>query len=252
MSPMPSEPSHPAQSSSESHTAAAPVLVLEDREAAVDLERFATRAKLMADTGMRLQVAGNVLASWVSVLQPRGLGDQVPVALGLRTIRLVEGRQDGVDAVYALSSVLERLARMTSTGSSAFTLPPVSEQAPWTAVTPPRSGWTPVATVEDEELQTVARDGIRELADALPQDPGAAMVAQARAAVWGRLLGGPTADPADPAEAGEGFLPAGAAFAAHGLGFLTPGGTTAVHTSGPWVRLSGPAGFVLCRRPLLL
>ncbi|MEV4902394.1 hypothetical protein AB0K08_13755 [Citricoccus sp. NPDC055426] len=250
---MSSEPSHPTHPSAPSHpgsrTDAAPALVLEDREAAVDLERFATRAKQMADTGLRLQVAGNVLACWVSVLQPRGLGDQVPVALGLRTVRLVEGRQDGLDAVYALSSVLERLARMTSTSSTSFTLPPVTEQAPWTAVTPPRAGWTPVATVEDEELQTVARDGIRELADALPQDPGAAMVAQARAAVWGRLLGGTAPDAPD---AGGGFLPAGAAFAAHGLGFLSPGGTTAVHTSGPWVRLSGPAGFVLCRRPLML
>lgn len=245
MSPMPSEPSRPADASTDSGRQAAPAVELEDLEAAVDLERFATRAKLMADTGMRFQVAGTVLATWVSVLQPRGLGDQVPVALGLRTMRLVEGRQDGIDTVYALSSVLERLARMTSTGSTSFTLPPVSEQAPWTAVTPPRSGWTPVATVQDDELQSVARDGIRELADALPQDPGAAMVAQARAAVWGRLLGGAT-------ESEEGWLPAGAAFAAHGLGFLRPGGTTAVHTSGPWVRLSGPAGFVLCRRPLLL
>ena len=241
MSPSPSDPSR----SADPGPAAAPAVVLEDLEAVADLERFATRAKAMSDTGVRLQVAGTVLASWVSVLQPRGLGDQVPVVLGLRTVRLLEGRQDGLDSVYALSSVLERLARMTSTGSASLTLPPVTEHAPWTAVTPPRSGWAPVATVEDGELQSVARDGIRELADALPQDPGASMVAQARAAVWGRLLGG-------SGPSGEGFLPAGAAFAAHGLGFLTPQGTTAVHTSGPWVRLSGPAGFVLCRRPLLL
>lgn len=255
MSPMPSEPSRPTGPHStephptESSDAAAPALILEDLEAAADLERYATRAKVVSDTGVRLQVVGNVLASWVSVLQPRGLGDQVPVVLGLRTLRLAEGRQDGVDAVYSLSSVLERLARMTSTQSTAFTLPPVTEQAPWTAVTPPRTGWSQVAVVEDQELQTVARDGIRELADALPQDPGAAMVAQARAGVWGRLLGGSAADAADN---DEGFLPAGAAFAAHGLGFLSPEGSTAVHTSGPWVRLSGPAGFVLCRRPMQL
>lgn len=258
MSPMPTPSSDPADShptgsrSAQTRPTAAPALILEDLESALDLERFATRAKAISDTGLRLQVVGKVLASWVSVLQPRGLGDQVPVVLGLRTLRLAEGNRDGVDAVYALSSVLERLARMTSTQSTAFTPPPMTEQAPWTAVTPPRSGWTPVAVVEDEELQTVARDGIRELADALPQDPGAAMVAQARAGVWGRLLGGGAPDPADPAVAGDGFLPAGAAFAAHGLGFLSPGGTTAVHTSGPWVRLSGPAGFVLCRRPMQL
>ncbi|MGW9552171.1 hypothetical protein ACWG8W_14075 [Citricoccus zhacaiensis] len=244
MSSSPDDPFRPDSTSTRSP--AGPELHLEDLEAAKDLERYATRAKTMADTGMRLQVAGNVLASWVSVLHPRGLGDRVPVALGLRTVRLVEGRHDGIDAVYALSSVLERLARMAATGSTAFTLPPAPESAPWTAVTPPRGGWTPVATVEDGELQQIARDGIRELADALPQDPGASMVAQARAAVWGRLLGGTSA------EAGDGFLPAGAAFAAHGLGFLSPQGTTAVHASGPWVRLSNAAGYVLCRQPMLL
>ncbi|MDI3330624.1 MAG: hypothetical protein QJR09_07795 [Micrococcus sp.] len=226
--------------------ASAPELVLEDLDAVTDLERYATRARTMADTGMRLQVAGTVLAAWVSVLQPRGLGDRVPVALGLRTFRLDRAGADGWDEVYPLTSVLERLARMASTARTTLSLPPVTEDAPWTAVTPPRSGWSPVATVADDELQQVAQDGIRELGAALPQDPGASMVAQARAAVWGRLLGGTSV------EAGDGFLPAGAAFAAHGLGFLTPGGTTAVHTSGPWVRLSSPAGFVLCRPPMAL
>ncbi len=240
--PGPTGPTHPDSPS----PASAPGVVLEDLDAVADLERYATRARTMADTGMRLQVVGTVLAAWVSVLQPRGLGDRVPVALGLRTFRLDRAGADGWDEVYSLSSVLERLARMTSASRTGFTLPPVTEGAPWTAVTPPRSGWSSVATVADDELQQVAQDGIRELGAALPQDPGASMVAQARAAVWGRLLGGTSV------EAGDGFLPAGAAFAAHGLGFLTPGGTTAVHTSGPWVRLSSPAGFVLCRQPMAL
>lgn len=222
------------------------VLYLQDVQAVEDLERFSTRARALADTGMRFQVHRGVLAAWVSGLQPRGLGDQVPVAIGLRTMALAAGpdgddpsRLDGLDAVFSLSAVLERLARLRSSGSTAFTLPPVQEQVTWTAVTPPRGGWAPVATVHDDELQQVAQEGIRELAQALPADPGAAMVAQARGAIWGRMLGG----------AGEqdGFLPAGAAFAAHGLGFLVRDGSTAVHTTGPWVRLSNPAGFVLCR-----
>ncbi|MFC7402589.1 hypothetical protein [Citricoccus sp. GCM10030269] len=252
MSPTPAQPSDSGSSGAESaaepagESAGGPAITLEDQDAVADVERYCTRAKVMSDTGVRLQVVGSVLAAWVSVLQPRGLGDQVPVVLGLRTFRLVEGRHDGFDAVFALSSVLERLARMTSTGSTAFTPPPVAEQAAWAAVTPPRTGWTPAATVSDDELQQIARDGIRELADALPADPGASMVAQARAAVWGRLLGASSPDGED------GFLPAGAAFAAHGLGFLTREGTTSVHTSGPWVRLTGPAGFVLCRRPMQL
>lgn len=214
-------------------------LVLEDRQAVHDLERYLTRAKAMSDTGVRLQTAGTVLAVWTSVLQPRGLGDRVPVALGLRTLRMVEAPEPAVDEVYPLASILERLARMQGEGRTELSRPPVTEQVTWTAVTPPRSEWAPVAVVEDAELQQVAQEGVRELGAALPQDPGAAMVAQARAAVWGRMLGGP--------DEHEGIMPAGAAFAAHGLGFLSPQGTTTVHAHGPWVRLSTPAGHVLCR-----
>lgn len=214
-------------------------LVLEDLDAVRDLERFLTRAKAMSDTGVRLQNAGSVLAAWVSVLQPRGLGDRVPVALGLRTLRLTEPASPAVDEVYPISSILERLARMQGEGLTALAHPPVTESVTWTAVTPPRSGWQPVAVVEDAELQQIAQDGVRELGSALPTDPGASMVAQARAAVWGRMLGGPNEH--------EGILPAAAAFAAHGLGFLTPGGSATVHAQGPWTRLSSPAGHVLCR-----
>lgn len=216
---------------------------LEDQDAATDLERFLLRARTMADTGVRLQARGTVLAAWVSVLQPRGLGDRVPVALGLRTFRLPDDGAPGsparVDGVHPIASVLERLARMRSMGMLRLTVPPVTENPAWAAVTPPRGGWEPIATVQDDELQQIAQDGVRELGQALPQDPGASMVAQARAAVWGRMLGGPTPD--------EGIIPAGAAFAVHGLGFLHPSGTTTVHAAGPWVRLSNPAGFVLCR-----
>ena len=214
-------------------------LALEDQDAVRDLERFLTRAKAMSDTGVRLQGRGSVLAVWVSVLQPRGLGDRVPVALGLRTVRLTAPAAPDVDRVYPIASILDRLARMQGEGLTALAHPPVTESVTWTAVTPPRSGWQPVAVVEDAELQQVAQNGVRELGSALPTDPGASMVAQARAAVWGRMLGGPNDD--------EGILPAAAAFAAHGLGFLTPGGSATVHAQGPWTRLSSPAGHVLCR-----
>lgn len=215
------------------------LLALEDQDAVRDLERFLTRAKAMSDTGVRLQGRGSVLAVWVSVLQPRGLGDRVPVALGLRTVRLTAPAAPDVDQVYPIASILDRLARMQGEGLTALAHPPVTESVTWTAVTPPRSGWQPVAVVEDAELQQVAQNGVRELGSALPTDPGASMVAQARAAVWGRMLGGPNDD--------EGILPAAAAFAAHGLGFLTPGGSSTVHAQGPWTRLSSPAGHVLCR-----
>ena len=40
---------------------------------------------------------------------------------------------------------------------------------------------------------------------------------------------------------------AGGAFAAYGLGFLTPGGTVPIARSGAWRRLTCPGGHVLIR-----
>ena len=164
------------------HSAAAPVLRFVDDRAVRDLEQLATRARRVADTGMRLHVvpeAGRsrtpMLAQWVSVLQPAGLGDGVPVVLGLRTVPLATA--DGVadlDAVVALGSVTERTARMRGQDpvDLAFAVPPGREHVTWTALTPPRGGWTPVAEVADEELAEVATRGADAVRDALPENPG--------------------------------------------------------------------------------
>lgn len=101
---------------------AAPVLRFADERAVRDLEQFATRARRVSDTGMRLHVvpaAGPsrtpMLAQWVSVLQPAGLGDEVPVVLGLRTVPLATAEMAAdLDAVVALGAVTERTARMRS------------------------------------------------------------------------------------------------------------------------------------------
>ena len=172
---------------------AAPVLRFVDDRAVRDLEQLATRARRVADTGMRLHVvpeAGRsrtpMLAQWVSVLQPAGLGDGVPVVLGLRTVPLAtaHGVAD-LDAVVALGSVTERTARMRGQDpvDLAFAVPPGREHVTWTALTPPRGGWTPVAEVADEELAEVATRGADAVRDALPENPGEALVRRVRADV---------------------------------------------------------------------
>ena len=228
------------------HSAAAPVLRFVDDRAVRDLEQLATRARRVADTGMRLHVvpeAGRsrtpMLAQWVSVLQPAGLGDGVPVVLGLRTVPLATA--DGVaelDAVVALGSVTERTARMRGQDpvDLAFAVPPGREHVTWTALTPPRGGWTPLAEVADEELAEVATRGADAVRDALPENPGEALVRKVRAQMWGPLLGGEALQ-----------FPAGMAFGAHALGFLRPGGRARLSTAGPWTRLDTPGGFVLGR-----
>ena len=78
-----------------------------------------------------------------------------------------------------------------------------------------------------------------EIAAALPEAVGGHVVAQVRAAVWGRDL------PSAPGVA------AGAAFAADALGFLDPQEPVAVRQAGPWWRLSTSRGHVLVRAALL-
>lgn len=251
-----------------------PMLGLDDAQAVADLEQLALRTKTIGTTGMRFQVFANVLATWVSVLAPAGLGNEVPMVMGMRTQKLHNTHRgadngevtapdapdasgtpeaseapehqpaalDGLDMVFDLDAVTDRTARMKSQGSTVFMLPPRQLQVAWTAQTPPRSGWEPLAVVDDADLVTVADAGIAELADSLPQNPGESMVSKARAGVWSRLIGDP-----DTSQ-----FPAGAALGAHTLGFLAEGGTTTVHGSGKWTRLSSQGGYVLARSAAVL
>lgn len=245
MSSMTEQPARPADSRPQDPT---PRLTLSSEAAVADLEQFATRARRASDTGMRLQLVPSagpgrpaVLAQWVSVLAPRGLGDEVPTVLGLRTVPVEAAEHaKGLDATVALAAVLERTARMKDSGPAggvdrAFSVPPSRLNQPWTALTPPRAGWEQVADVAHEDLITVAKDGIEAMRQALPANPGEAVVQRLRAAVWGQMLGEPA------------VLPAGCAFAAFSLGFLPPQGRARVLQNGPWTRLDTSGGFVLHR-----
>lgn len=225
-------------------------LPLANREAVRDLEQLASRTKTIGTTGMRFQVVSDMLATWVSVMHPAGLGDDVPLVLGLRA-QLLPGQPeagldpgfwDGLDVVFDLEAVTERTARMVSQESAWFSFPPRQLRVTWTAITPPRQGWELRATVDDDDISTVARAGIEELAQSLPTNPGESLVSRARAQVWSRMLG----------DAERAQFPAGAAMGAYTLGFLEPGGTTTVHQTGVWTRLSSRRGTILTRRAVAL
>ena len=227
---------------------ATPRLTLTSDAAVADLEQFATRARRVSDTGMRLQLIPPaaegreaVLAQWVNVMAPRGLGDDVPTVLGLRTVPVASAEQaELLDATVPLAAVLERTARMKDSGPAGgvdrtFSVPPSRENRPWTALTPPRAGWTQVAEVGHEDLIMVAKDGITAIRQALPSNPGDAVVQRLRAAVWGQMLGEPA------------VVPSGCAFAAFSLGFLPPQGRARVLQNGSWTRIDTTGGFVLHR-----
>ncbi len=196
-----------------------------------DLRTFATRAKAVDDGAIRLNAAGPVLAAYVCVLRPRLLGEATPTILGLRTIALAEPAE--LDVTVPLSAVLDRLAR-ASADDVEFPVPPVTVTESWAGVGAPRSGWEPLGTLPDAALRQTAEAGITEIAGIIPDKPGALIVNNARATVWGRPV------------PGAGGLPAGAAFAALTLGFLADGEHT-LFRAGRWFRLSSPRGHVLVR-----
>ncbi|MGX5717672.1 hypothetical protein [Arthrobacter sp. MAHUQ-56] len=195
-----------------------------------DLKTFATRAKAIEDGAIRLQAAGSVLAAYVCVLRPRLLGESTPTILGLRTMALAE--PSGTDVTVQLAAVLDRLAR-AGADDVELPVPPTTVTESWTGVGAPRGGWELVGSLNDSALRAAAEAGIAEVAGIVPDKPGALIVNNARAAVWGRELD-------------TTGLPLGAAFAALALGFLADGDQK-LYRAGRWFRLTGPRGHVLAR-----
>jgi hypothetical protein len=207
-------------------------LALADREGWHDLATYVGRARRVdPDGAARLVAEGGVLATYVSPVH----GSPGPTVIGLRVAAL-DGAAD-LDVTVPLAALGDRLA-----GSGPLlAVPPVQvSNAGWAGVTPPRAGWELVTGADPAALVAAARDGVEEIAHALPEAAGGHVVAQVRGAVWGREL------------AGLPGVPAGAAYAADALGFLDSEEAVAVRRRGPWCRLSTSRGHVLARSGGLL
>ncbi len=207
-----------------------------DVEAIQDLGTYVARARHLEGEGaLRLVATGDVLAAWVRVLPGQGLLGQ-GLVLGLRVMPLDGPHQ--LDVTVPLGGVTDRLARRAAQArvDTVLPVPPTTVPAPWTALTPPRSGWEVVAEADPDLLVEVARQGIAAVAQGTPAGAGAAAVAALRARIWGAdLPGAPTG------------TPAGVAFAAYSLGFVRAGEPGVVRRHGPWTRLSTTVGHVLAR-----
>jgi len=200
-----------------------------DTDALEDLGIYVDRARsLDAEGAIRLQSHGLALTAYVGVLPGQGLMTTGAI-IGLRVMALAEPAD--VDTTVSLASVSDRLARGRA---STLSIPPTTVRVGWAAMAPPRSGWEPVGEVSVDDLKTVATQGIAEIAEGAPEGSGAHAVAALRQRVWGR--DSRTTPP----------IPAGAAFAAYALGFLTQD-TARVFAHGRWTRLSTGAGHVLTR-----
>jgi hypothetical protein len=239
---------------------------LQDTLAAADLQTYLSRAARVEEGSVRLIAGSGVLAVYTAILYPRGLLDQTPTVLGLRTF--ATGAAVEFDAVVPIRSLLDRLARVReaaesaaaasengsveeegSDGDESGAVDGAVESAPlevrlplevptvtWAGISPPRGGWRQVGETTYELLQATAAAGIAEVAQSVPAGTGEQLVQRVRAEVWGR--------PIDGLE----YVPAGAAFAAESLGFLSEGEAVTILETGTWTRLTTRRGHTLIRR----
>ena len=212
-------------------------LVLPDQTALADLRTYLGRADRIDRASVRLVAGDGVLAVYTAVLYPAGLLDETPTVLGLRTVAVDPSIE--LDTVVPIASLAERLQRLEppADGGVELRLPAEVNTVTWAGVAPPRGNWRAVDATTVAVLRQVAEQGIVEVASTLPEDAGEHLVRRIRSEVWGR-----------PIERLE-HVPAGAAFAAHSLGFLgAPGEQVPVYETGPWTRLSTERGHVLVKR----
>jgi hypothetical protein len=206
-----------------------------DRQSVEDLQTYLTRAKRLDPNGLvRFRAFGSVLAAYVAPIFAGSLMDDGPTVLGLRTTELRD--ESEIDALVPIANILDRLAKLLADNPRKFDLElPESQRAPWAGISPPRSGWEEAGTVTEGQLTQVAREGIAEVADTLPEAVGGPIAAKIRGEIWGRQM-----------TIGS-RIPTGAAFAAAGLGFLTEGELVQVYQSQGWVRLSSEHGHVVAK-----
>ena len=209
-------------------------LTFRDAESVRDLDTFVDRAGAIENDAVRLIAAGDVLTAWVQVLSPRGLSDTTPTVLGMRGFALAAPAQ--VDLVVPIESLRVRLGNPEiANGAVVVTLPAAVPSIRWTVTLPPRDGWEVTGKVNAADLEKVARDGIKEVQKNIPTEAEERVVRSIRSQVWGSNISKKIG------------LPAGVAFAAVTLGFLTEKALP-VSIRDPWIRVSSAGGDVVAKR----
>lgn len=185
---------------------------------------------------VRLRAFGTLLTAYVAPLFTASILDDGPTVLGLRTMELKSEAE--INILVSIQAVLDRLAFELERPATEerFIFDMVStERIPWAGVSPPRTGWVEAGFLSEELLTNTAKKGITEVAETIPESVGGPIAARIRAEVWGRAMDV------------ESKVPAGAAFAAAGLGFLVKDQDVPVFHSQGWVRLSTEFGHVLSK-----
>jgi hypothetical protein len=202
-----------------------------DPRGLADLGTYLGRASRANPEGaVRLQVLGHLLVTTVAVIEGTGLMGEGTV-LGMRVVTVAPS--DDIDATVSFASVNDRLAREGN--GAVLSVPPTTVRAPWSGLTPPRDGWEPVGQLDGDVIDSIARQGISQVAEGTPENAGGHAVDSLRRRTWGAM-----SDTVPP-------IAAGLAFGAHVLGFTSAGESASIAAHGRWTRLSTSRGHVLVR-----
>ena len=209
-------------------------LIFHDSNDLADLSGYLKRALRLDGAGaVRLRAFGSVLAVYVSPIYAGSLlGDGLTV-IGLRTINLAS--ENELDSLFLIEDLLAAAEKSIEKDSLTVVPPKTASRVGWAGISPPRQGWVLSGEVEQEKISAWAKDGIAEVAEALPESIGSAIAARVRLQIWGKAVGI------------EHNFPAGSAFAMAGLGFIQKGVPVKVYRSHGWIRLSTDFGHVIAK-----
>lgn len=209
-------------------------LIFHDSSDLADLSGYLKRALRLDGAGaVRLRAFGSVLAVYVSPIYAGSLlGDGLTV-IGLRTINLAS--ENELDSLFLIEDLLAAAEKSIEKDSLTVIPPKTASRVGWAGISPPRQGWVLSGEVEQEKISAWAKDGIAEVAEALPESIGSAIAARVRLQIWGKAVGI------------EHNFPAGSAFAMAGLGFIQKGVPVKVYRSHGWIRLSTDFGHVIAK-----
>lgn len=210
---------------------------LADTSTQDDLRVFLERLAQAGKPEVRLVVQGTVLGVFGCTQAPESLTDSSDAVLVSRAFQLQSLSDGQLDVTVAVRSLLDRLARRAGAEPS-IDLPENVVSAAWAGVLPPREGWQAAGVIDAASLSRVAKEGAARIADALPDQPGEALLRKVRQQVWGVDIA-PN-------------VPAAAAFAADSMGFLQNETRVLMGLSRGWVRLESTRGQVLVRRQFSL
>lgn len=176
--------------------------------------------RLDADTVVRLRIEPDLLAALAPV--------PVGVLVG-RTVRMGGGAETPADVTVGAGALADMIAARDPEDPSPLPLPP-RRDVDWHHTTPPRTGWTRIAELTDDEV----RSAVRAAANAVKAAPLPAAAELALDAIAFPDAAHPTVAKLD--RRGPSALVK--------LGFLPRGGATAVDTAGTWTRLAAGFGSV--------